>query len=686
VRPPGQKKTFAESDKKRAFSTPAGRRKKKSFQSASSKGNVLIAPYSFWFCFLGIHTMTSFHLLGPIYLKESTNAFLGLEISSDHLVEPVVVVWFSGDPNDGALEQIKQEAQAATLLKHPNILKLHGVYELNGRLARVVDYVDGEPLRRFLEVEKSLPVPFAARIICDAAEGIHYAHTVVAPPWVHGALRPETLMLSFSGLVRVSGYGARVFAPKKPLEPRFRGRRKHLAPEQIIGGESSASPQTDIYLLGLCLYECITGMLPFIAETNFDEAVLTRPLPPMPPETPSALETVITKACAKKAEERYASALEFRQAILSAVGVLPSHEELAASLNTWVPLSEKSRNHRQQLMDEGLNQILSQHPFKPKLNPEDLIPPPVVTDYLPHAAIPLPPPAEPEEHLGYLRPPEEPAVSPDAMTLPPFKVGPSDTMPPAAAAPIFVSQKATRRPPPPYEEEEEEFEPKSSTAAWSWAVGGFIAACAVFVIVYFTVLAPPVPSKPAVPAKALPPVAALPPPAPPPAPAQPEETTPEPASKTAQKSKPAAAKGKAPAASAAPAQVHIRSEMPLDISFKGKHIGKTPAQVSVPPGKATFLLSNKSAGIRTRRHMELKPGQTANLNVHLEKGVLNVNAPVGAQILVNGVLKGTAPMGDIELWEGDHRLLVKHNGATLSQSFSLAPGGYMNYDVTQTSN
>jgi len=649
--------------------------------------------------------MATFHLLGPIYLGEGTHAFLGLEISSE--VEPVVVVWLPPNQGEESLEHIRQQALAAAALKHPNILKLRGVYELDGRLARIVDYVDGEPLQRFLEVGKSFPVPMAARIVCDAVEGIHYAHSTQSPPWVHGALRPETLMLSFSGMVRVSGYGAQVFALKKPADPRLRGRRKHIAPEQIIGGTGADSPQTDIYLLGLCLYECITGMVPFIAETNFEEAVLTRPLPPMPPETPSALEAVIAKACAKKAQERYASVLEFRQAIISAVGVLPSAEALAALLNEWVPPTEKSRNHRQQLMDEGLNQLLSRNPFKPQTNPEDLVLPPVSTENLPRLtmeAAPLPATDKhPPLHLNTDKHPPlhlntEAMLSQEAMTLPPYKVEPSTPKPPTASAPIFTSQPRSpappKAPPPPYEEEEAE---RSSSSALTWGVGGFIAACALAVIVYFTLLAPapqpPVSSGVVAPAFV-----------PPPEPAQPpqlvnlEEPPPPPPTATSktQKSRasgsaktPAKTPSKTPAktkATPAPAQVNIHSETPLDIFFKGKRMGTTPTQIALPPGKVSLVFSNKSAGIRTRRHLELRPGQNVDVDVQLAKGTLNINAPAGAKIWVDGVLKGTAPLGDIELWEGEHRLSVNHNNNTLSENFSLAPGGYMNYDVMQTQN
>jgi|GEM_PF-348172 len=629
--------------------------------------------------------MTSFHLLGPISLSEDTHAFLGLEISSDHQIEPVVIVWLPGDTHDSTLEQLKAQAQAAATLKHSNILRLHGLYELDGRLARIVDYVDGEPLQRFLEVEKSLPVHIAARIVCDAAEGVHHAHTAVSPPWIHGALRPETLMLSFSGLTRVSGYGAQLFAHQNPSESRLRSRRKHIAPEQIVGGNDTASVQTDVYLLGLCLYECITGMLPFIAETNFEEAVLSRPLPPMPPETPSALETVIAKACAKQASERYASAWEFRQAIISAVGLLPSHEALADALNAWIPPTEKSRHHRQQLMDEGLNQILSRHPFAPKTNPEDFIPPPVDAEYLPEQPLSLL-----EKTVAGRRPLRQDAsyVSPDAMTLPPFQVGAPDAITQMVPASVFAAQHMSFRSSPPraYDDEEEFEEPPSSSKV-PWVVGILLAASAIAVIAYFIFA----PSAPLEPVKVAAPVVATPPPRLPPPPVLPEvpPPAPKPAANTKSSSSKTVSKTKSSAANAsttASARVNIQAAMPLDISFKGKRIGKTPAQVSLPAGNVTLLFSNKSAGIRIKRSLELSPEQTVDLNVQLEKGRLNVNAPAGAQISINGVHRGTAPLGDIELWEGEHRLSVRYNDQTLTESFSLAPGGYMHYDIMATSN
>jgi len=271
--------------------------------------------------------------------------------------------------------------------------------------------------------------------------------------------------------------------------------------------------------------------------------------------------------------------------------------------------------------------------------------------------------------------------------LPPFKVGPPEEIPRAAAsAPVFVSPKKPSRPPPPpphMDEEEDEFEYKSSSSSGvAWAVGGFLAAAALAVIAYFTLL-PSAPPKPPEPAKVPPPpLVAIPPPPPP----LPPELPPAPSSSkaTAKTKSPAKTQSAPPVASAAPAKVNIQADMPLDISFKGKRIGKTPAQVSLPAGNVTLLFSNKSAGIRTKRSLELKPDQTVHLNVQLGKGTLNVNAPAGAHIRVNGVLKGRAPMGDIELWEGEHRLSVEHNNQTLSESFSLAPGGYMNYDVTET--
>ena len=120
-------------------------------------------------------------------------------------------------------------------------------------------------------------------------------------------------MLAFSGRAKVGGYGALAVAPKEATGQRVVNRRRYCAPEQIIGGRAAQTPQTDVFLLGLVLYECLTGRMPWDKETDFDQAVMTTPLPL--DDLPAPIQELLRKATAKRASERYKTALAFRDAV-----------------------------------------------------------------------------------------------------------------------------------------------------------------------------------------------------------------------------------------------------------------------------------------------------------------------------------------------------------------------------------
>ncbi|MFY0576775.1 hypothetical protein ACN28S_22740 [Cystobacter fuscus] len=101
-----------------------------------------------------------------------------------------------------ALARLRKETERAVVFEHPNILRVHALVSLDGRVARVTEYADGEPLRHVLEGCPRLPPLFAALIAMEAATGVHYAHVAGnddGTPYVHGDLRPETLMISAQG-------------------------------------------------------------------------------------------------------------------------------------------------------------------------------------------------------------------------------------------------------------------------------------------------------------------------------------------------------------------------------------------------------------------------------------------------------------------------------------------------------
>jgi serine/threonine-protein kinase len=183
---------------------------------------------------------------------EGSRAFLGLAISADNRAVPVVIIWVpeSAEQDPTLLEKMRRETEHAAKLDHPNIVTVLGFAELDEGHARVVEFADGESLRQVLEMGKPLPAPIAARIICDASTGAHYAHVAGnddGTPLVHGDLRPETLLVGFNGVTKVTGYGALAFAPREMAGRRAQVRQVYLAPEQIISGRTSIGLSTDVY-------------------------------------------------------------------------------------------------------------------------------------------------------------------------------------------------------------------------------------------------------------------------------------------------------------------------------------------------------------------------------------------------------------------------------------------------------
>ena len=234
--------------------------------------------------------------------------------------------------------QLQRDTRRAATLEHPHIVKVHGLANTEQGLARVVEFVDGESLRDVLEHTGKLPPAIAGRIAADVALGIHYGHVAGnddGSPLVHGDLRPETVMLAFSGRAKVGGYGALAVAPKEAQGHRVVNRRRYCAPEQIIGGRAAQTPQTDVFLLGLVLYECLTGRMPWDKETDFDKAVTNTPLPldGLPP----AMQDLLRKATAKRASDRHKTALAFRDAVEDMLGPLARRCSSPSSWSTTSP-------------------------------------------------------------------------------------------------------------------------------------------------------------------------------------------------------------------------------------------------------------------------------------------------------------------------------------------------------------
>jgi serine/threonine-protein kinase len=303
-----------------------------------------------------------YHPLGPLLAGEGSRAFLGLALAEGAPPRPVVLVWAPPDvTRDSELStQLERETQRAAVLEHPNILRVHGLVPLEAGLARITEFADGESLRRVLEVRPRIPPAFAALIVSDVAMGVHYAHLAGnddGTPLVHGDLRPETVMVSFSGVCKVTGYGALNVAPRERNGRRVRNRRNYSAPEQLMGGREAVTARTDVFLLGLLLHECLSGRMPFQDASDSDQAVLTRQLPPLPSDVPRGLAEVVRISTSKRGNERYATALEFREAVVAAVEGLPSADTFSEFLVQLFPPDRDARATRRQMLEIGLADV-----------------------------------------------------------------------------------------------------------------------------------------------------------------------------------------------------------------------------------------------------------------------------------------------------------------------------------------
>ena len=295
-----------------------------------------------------------FQPLGPLMSGEGSRAFLGIELDGSEPGKPVVLIFVPDDvvADREAMAALEQETARAANFDHPNIIHVHGLTQTRQGPARVVEYADGESIRRLLEKCKRLPLPIAARVVVDAAMGVHYGHVAGnddGTPLVHADVRPETLLVSFAGVTKVTGYGALRVAPKERAGHRVKGRRQHCAPEQLVGGRDTVSVQTDVYLLGLLLHELLTGRVPFAEAEDFDAAVLTQPIARIGDLVPAVME-VIERACAKKAAQRYPTVLAFREA-LEAATVLATPAEVGAKVSLHFPPDHPAIAARKALLD-----------------------------------------------------------------------------------------------------------------------------------------------------------------------------------------------------------------------------------------------------------------------------------------------------------------------------------------------
>lgn len=205
------------------------------------------------------------------------------------------------------------EAKAAGGLNHPNIIIIYDIGKSGHLVYMAMEYIEGRELREMLADGKPLPVAQAVDFAAQVGEGLAYAHQHQV---VHRDIKPANIMITPDGRAKIADFG---IARMRSSETRTQtgvilGSPKYISPEQVVG--KRADHRSDIFSLGVILYECITGSTPFNGEglsalmyqiTNHD------PAPPSSsnPQVPVMLDYIIAKVLAKAPDARYQSAADF---------------------------------------------------------------------------------------------------------------------------------------------------------------------------------------------------------------------------------------------------------------------------------------------------------------------------------------------------------------------------------------
>src|SRR2546426_7140714 len=245
------------------------------------------------------------------------------------LQEPVAIKTLNPEALAGgsvALDRFKQEIRLARKIAHRNIVRTYDLGEQNGMYYLTMEYVEGTSLKQLIVTRGKLPVAVALTVGKQLCRALEVAH---AEGVIHRDIKPQNIVVEPSGFLKVMDFGiARLANPPQDKAKGLTeagmtiGTPDYMSPEQLSGSE--LDPRSDLYSAGVVLFECLTGRVPFEADTTW--SLIAKHLEEAPPDprtlnadVPDALARVVLKAMGKRPEERYRSASELHDA-LAAIG------------------------------------------------------------------------------------------------------------------------------------------------------------------------------------------------------------------------------------------------------------------------------------------------------------------------------------------------------------------------------
>ncbi|GIV89682.1 MAG: protein kinase [Chloroflexus sp.] len=310
------------------------------------------------------------------------------------------------------IARFRQEARSAARLEHPHIMPIYEVGEVAGYHYIAMKFIQGRTLKQLLQQEGALSVRRAAQILAQVGEALDYAHRQGI---IHRDIKPSNVMITDEGWVYLTDFGlARGTGSNSGLTiaGTVMGTPEYMSPEQAQG-LPNVGPPTDIYALGVMLYELLTGAFPFKAETPMAMLAARLVHAPIPPrdvrsDLPPAVEDVIMRALARKPEARFATAAEMVAALRQAVGMSESELNRPLTPQRGMPA-----------IGSGLPSPLPTQPAPPLPPTQPASPPPAHSPTTPSPAYVQTPPAP--ASYPYAAAPTTPAPHPLNVPAPPAR-------------------------------------------------------------------------------------------------------------------------------------------------------------------------------------------------------------------------------------------------------------------------
>ena len=227
------------------------------------------------------------------------------------------------------VRRFQREALSASSLTHPNIVEVYDVGEDHGQYYIVMEYVEGKNLKDLIKKRGKLTLSEVIDIMLQITDGMSVAHDSYI---IHRDIKPQNIMILENGLVKIMDFGIAMAMNSTQLTQTnsIMGSVHYLPPEQANGKGSTL--QSDIYSMGILMYELLTGKLPYKGDNAVEIALkhLKEPLPSIKeelPNIPQSVENIVIKATAKNPKNRYADAREMHNDLLTCLDESRENEE-----------------------------------------------------------------------------------------------------------------------------------------------------------------------------------------------------------------------------------------------------------------------------------------------------------------------------------------------------------------------